>query len=487
MDNLRAFRTITNALSFEFGAVDPKFVQALRKRASFGSSRNTQQWAAAPQALRDRLFFSATVSNATVLDKMKHFIAADLAGTRRSSPGAKEPERVFGREKFVAEMRKALGVPVRGEKDSGKLTDIRSSRRLRLIYDFQKERTKAEATAATENDADHRKQFPYREFVRAEPRREPREWVRLWKGYGGKLTQGRMIALRDDPIWRKLNRFGWDHAPWDFNSGMDTRWIARGQARRLGLPLPENDAPAKSRREVLSSPDGTPFDEAAARKDPEGYFREYRSPESFPNENDRRRYAQGLYTLLAKNTAEQLAGMSRDERRAVSGYTVYSGDINPALRGERVERPFKDLKHFQSAMKDVVFPMEKVAHRSASLAEIRNRFGGELSELAPGDEANYPNALSMSGFKKFASNPEVQMIIEIPKDAHAIYLDPLSEKGPFKRSGRSWDGNPRAPQTLWQSDSEANTESEILAAPGTKLKVVSVEPENKMLRVRIVL
>lgn len=485
MNNLRAALAIANALDVEFGAVDPKFVQALRKRISFGSSRNTQQWAGVPQALRDRLFFSATVSNATVLDKMKHFIASDLAGIRRSSPGAKEPEKVFGREKFVAEMRKALGIPVRGEKDSGKLTDIRSSRRLRLIYDFQKERTKAEATAETENDADHRELFPYREFVREEPRREPRNWIRLWKGYGGKLTQGRMIALRDDPIWRKLNRFGWDHAPWDFNSGMDTRWISRSQARRLGLPLPKKGASAEVRREVPPVPNGTPFDGVAARENPEEYFREYRSPESFPSENDRRLYAQGLYTLLAGNTAEQARNMSRDERRAVWGYTVYSGDINPALRGERVEKPFKDLTYFESAMKNVSFPMAKVAHRSASLAEIKNRFGGELSELASGDEANYPNAFSMSGFKKFASSPEVQMIIEIPKGAHAIYLDPLSEKGPFKRSGKSWDGNPRAPQTLWQSDSEANTESEILAAPGTKLKVVSVDAENKILRVRI--
>lgn len=77
------------------------------------------------------------------------------------------------------------------------------------------------------------------------------------------------------------------------------------------------------------------------------------------------------------------------------------------------------------------------------------------------------------------------MMIEIPKGAHAIYLDPLAGKGPFKRSGKSWDGNPRAPKTLWQSDAEANTESEILAAPGTKLKVVSVDVVNQILHVRI--
>lgn len=50
---------------------------------------------------------------------------------------------------------------------------------------------------------------------------------------GGKLTDGRMIARKDDPIWTAISAFGRPYPPFDYNSGMITREIFRGEAERL--------------------------------------------------------------------------------------------------------------------------------------------------------------------------------------------------------------------------------------------------------------
>lgn len=48
-------------------------------------------------------------------------------------------------------------------------------------------------------------------------------------------SAGRMIALKDDPIWTEISAFGLPYAPFDYNSGMDLRDIDRDEAEALGL------------------------------------------------------------------------------------------------------------------------------------------------------------------------------------------------------------------------------------------------------------
>lgn len=47
-----------------------------------------------------------------------------------------------------------------------------------------------------------------------------------------------MIALRDDPVWRKISRFGSPTPPFDFNSGMGLSEISITEAERLGVIKP---------------------------------------------------------------------------------------------------------------------------------------------------------------------------------------------------------------------------------------------------------
>ena len=56
-----------------------------------------------------------------------------------------------------------------------------------------------------------------------------------WAAAGGTFFGGRMIALKTDPIWREINRFGVDYPPFDFNSGMDVVDVDRDEAEAIGL------------------------------------------------------------------------------------------------------------------------------------------------------------------------------------------------------------------------------------------------------------
>jgi hypothetical protein len=67
-------------------------------------------------------------------------------------------------------------------------------------------------------------------------RRVPRgDWKQRWAEAGGRLYGGRMIALKTDPVWVNLNRFGVPYPPYDYGSGMGVMDIDRDAAVKLGL------------------------------------------------------------------------------------------------------------------------------------------------------------------------------------------------------------------------------------------------------------
>ena len=78
-------------------------------------------------------------------------------------------------------------------------------------------------------------QWPAQEFFRAFPRTVHRDWLSRWTKAGGHLYNGKMIALKDDPIWYALSDFKLPFPPFAPNSGMDVRDVDRGTAMKLGL------------------------------------------------------------------------------------------------------------------------------------------------------------------------------------------------------------------------------------------------------------
>ncbi|MGN0854302.1 MAG: hypothetical protein ACI4R9_02140 [Kiritimatiellia bacterium] len=84
------------------------------------------------------------------------------------------------------------------------------------------------------------------ELVRIEQREVPRDWRGKWVSKGGMLYQGRMIALKGDPIWTAISRFGQPYPPFDFNSGMGVDDVSYDEAVELGVIRADYQPPEKS-------------------------------------------------------------------------------------------------------------------------------------------------------------------------------------------------------------------------------------------------
>lgn len=69
------------------------------------------------------------------------------------------------------------------------------------------------------------------------------DWESRWRAAGGELIDGRMVALKNDPIWQALgdgvggytDTLGNPFPPFAFNSGYDVNNIGRAECIELGL------------------------------------------------------------------------------------------------------------------------------------------------------------------------------------------------------------------------------------------------------------
>jgi len=84
--------------------------------------------------------------------------------------------------------------------------------------------------------------YPCQELYRAFDRSEHRDWPQRWRDAGGRFfsgnggySEGRMIAVKNEPIWEEISAFGEPYPPFDFDSGMSLRDINREEAITLGL------------------------------------------------------------------------------------------------------------------------------------------------------------------------------------------------------------------------------------------------------------
>jgi hypothetical protein len=182
----------------------------------------TKELATIPAQLRERAMFSAGVTNAEHLQDFSDKIDALLNG---------QTDRATAR----AELKKAIGPLGGGEVVATDLTDIRSDARLNLILDTNLQQAQGYGGWMQGQDPAVLDQWPAQELVRVIDSKKPRDWAARWAEAGGVFYAGRMIALKNDPIWTRISRFGTPYPPFDFNSGMDVDDIDRDEAIDLGL------------------------------------------------------------------------------------------------------------------------------------------------------------------------------------------------------------------------------------------------------------
>ncbi len=220
-------------------------VDSVSARTPLGTALKSRHWERMPVELKRRAFFSATLEHKLLLKRMKRDILTRVKLERRRLADGKQGT-YQRRGQFLEEMQELAekyGLRPTDEK-RGTLQDIGSHRRLRLIWDTQVKMAQGYAEWKTSQDEDILDAVPAQELVRREERRVPRDWVGIWrdamaelgKDTSAKLTKsGRMVALKNDPIWTRISRFKQPWPPFDFNSGMGVDGVLREEAEKLGL------------------------------------------------------------------------------------------------------------------------------------------------------------------------------------------------------------------------------------------------------------
>lgn len=174
-----------------------------------------------PLEIRKRSFFSAGVTSADLLEDINRQILEVLKGDQTEATARSLLHRI---------------------PDMLSDEQLRGEGRLNLILSTNIDLARGYGGYQQTQDVDVLDEFPAWELYRAEDRKEKRDWPERWEAAGGEFfpgdsdyPEGRMIALKDDPIWEEISAFGLPYAPFDYNSGMDLKDVDRDEAEALGL------------------------------------------------------------------------------------------------------------------------------------------------------------------------------------------------------------------------------------------------------------
>ena len=174
--------------------------------------------------LRERALFSARVTNAEFIQELDDVL-------RKYGTGESDLATVRLQLKQKLD---ELGYQADAE-ESGKITDLRSDARLNVRLRTNMQMASGYGQWVQGQNPVLLNSRPAQELYRAFNRRVPRNWIQRWRDAGGKFYRGKMIALKDDPIWIRISRFRNPYPPFDFNSGMSVRDVDRQTAVDLGL------------------------------------------------------------------------------------------------------------------------------------------------------------------------------------------------------------------------------------------------------------
>lgn len=225
-------------------------VARMGAKVAVGTKFSSAEMEAVPLALRERAFWSARLQSAHLAQGLLDMARAG-AGLKRVGVdrGDKRVDLTMSRSLFVREGRKLLDaagyVPGDPSKE-GTLLDHRSKQRLDLIYETNMRQAAEYARWQAGQDEGALAAYPAQELIREEQREVPRDWIERWRAAGGKFYGGgRMVALKSDPIWMEISRFGTPFPPFDFNSGMGVEDVSREDAEAWGLIKP-GEVPKRS-------------------------------------------------------------------------------------------------------------------------------------------------------------------------------------------------------------------------------------------------
>lgn len=213
-------------------------VGKLSAKTPIGSVLRSADWQKVPIALRERAQFSAGVESARVLQRVQESLLDAVSLAKEPRVESEGTKGKMDRQKFIADLQalaREEGLTPSDEQDRGTLRDITSEARLDLIFRTQMGQAHGFAWWKRGQDADVLDGWPAQELVRVRASKVPRDWKSRWSEAGGEFPGGRMVALKSDPVWTNISRFGLPYPPFDYNSGMGVQDVDREEAVGLGL------------------------------------------------------------------------------------------------------------------------------------------------------------------------------------------------------------------------------------------------------------
>lgn len=204
-------------------------IQSRKVKSKLPTNLSSEDLAKLSVELRERALFSAKTENAYYLQKIDDVLSEIIDAKLDLATARLRLKEVLIQISYEPEIDKR-----------GSIQDLSSDIRLNLVLKTNVEMAQGYGQWIQGQDPAILDEFPAQEFTRIESRIvERHDWPRRWAAAGGQFFAGRMIALKNSPVWAKLSRFGLPYPPFDFNSGMGVIDVDREEAVSLGL-LSEN-------------------------------------------------------------------------------------------------------------------------------------------------------------------------------------------------------------------------------------------------------
>ena len=198
--------------------------EIILQKALVGSDLDSSQWNQIQAGFRNRAFFSSRVAEVNILAAMRERVA---------EYGGGETDISKIRMKIREDLQRLKYDP---QGDRGTIHDLFSQARLDVIIKTNIAQARGYMQFAEGMSPGAFAAFPAQEFRRVRYSRHPRgDWPQRWANAGGKTYGGKMIAMKDDPVWERLSVFGNPFPPFDWGSGMGVMDVDRKAAIRLGL------------------------------------------------------------------------------------------------------------------------------------------------------------------------------------------------------------------------------------------------------------
>lgn len=232
-------------ISLSTGHTLPDAIAAISARTPIGTRLRTDAIQRIPPMLRLRALFSAGLENARVLSRIRRVLLQAVQG-QRESDGLTIDRGVFVEELRELIIREGLAAHP-DDPEAGTIQDLASYQRLKLIYDTNMGLAQGYTGHQADMEPALLQTFPCYELIRSRIPVEARDWPERWRLAGGAFwgdsgdqpdyptAPGRMIAVKTDPIWTVLSRFGHPWPPFDFNSGMVLDSLPRRECVALGV------------------------------------------------------------------------------------------------------------------------------------------------------------------------------------------------------------------------------------------------------------